>query len=75
MAEPALSTVAFEERMPRPPLVENHRSMAWITDLICGIPESKTPRWWYITIAITGSIAGFGVFCLFYLLFTGVGVW
>ena len=71
----ATSTVPFEERMPRPPLVEKHRSMAWISDLICGIVESKTPKWWYVSIAITGSLAAFGVFCIFYLLFTGVGVW
>jgi Ni/Fe-hydrogenase subunit HybB-like protein len=78
MAETQVSPpkmVPFVERMPRPPLVENNRSMAWITDLIAGVPESKTPRWWFIAIAITGSIAAFGVFCIFYLLFTGVGVW
>lgn len=75
LAESAASTVPFEERMPRPPLVENNRSMPWISDLICGIVERKTPRWWYVSIAITGSIAAFGVFCIFYLLFTGVGVW
>jgi Ni/Fe-hydrogenase subunit HybB-like protein len=75
MAESAASTVPFEERMPRPPLVENNRSMPWISDLICGIVERKTPKWWYVTIAITGSFAAFGVFCIFYLLFTGVGVW
>jgi Ni/Fe-hydrogenase subunit HybB-like protein len=71
----APATVPFEERMPRPPMVLNHRSMSWITNLIAGIPEQKTPLWWYITIGITGSIAGFGVFCILYLLFTGVGVW
>jgi molybdopterin-containing oxidoreductase family membrane subunit len=71
----APATVPFEERMPRPPMVLNNRSMSWITNLIAGIPEQKTPLWWYITIAITGSIAGFGVFCILYLLFTGVGVW
>jgi Ni/Fe-hydrogenase subunit HybB-like protein len=71
----APATVPFEERMPRPPMVLNNRSMAWITNLIAGIPEQKTPLWWYITIAITGSIAGFGVLCILYLLFTGVGVW
>ena len=49
--------------------------MAWISDRIAGIPEQKTPLWWYITIAITGSFAGFGVLCILYLLFTGVGVW
>ncbi|HEX3444019.1 MAG TPA: NrfD/PsrC family molybdoenzyme membrane anchor subunit [Chthoniobacterales bacterium] len=71
----APATVPFEERMPRPPMVLNNRSMSWITNLIAGIPEQKTPLWWYITIAITGSIASFGVFCILYLLFTGVGVW
>ncbi|MBW0001280.1 MAG: polysulfide reductase NrfD [Verrucomicrobia bacterium] len=74
-AASAASTVPFEERMPRPPLVENNRSMPWISDLICGIVESKTPMWWYVSIAITGSLAAFGIFCIFYLLFTGVGVW
>jgi Ni/Fe-hydrogenase subunit HybB-like protein len=69
------ATVPFEERMPRPPMVLNNRSMSWITNLIAGIPEQKTPLWWYITIAITGSFAAFGVFCILYLLFTGVGVW
>ena len=42
MAETQVSTrkmVPFEERMPRPPLVENNRSMAWITDLIAGVPD------------------------------------
>jgi molybdopterin-containing oxidoreductase family membrane subunit len=69
------ATVPFEERMPRPPMVLNNRSMSWITNLIAGIPEQKTPLWWYITIAITGSFAAFGVFCILYLLSTGVGVW
>jgi Ni/Fe-hydrogenase subunit HybB-like protein len=71
----APATVPFEERLPRPPMVQNNRSMSWITNLIAGIPEQKTPLWWYITLAITGSIAGFGVLCILYLLFTGVGVW
>src|SRR5258708_9377185 len=78
MAETQVSApemVPFEERMPRPPLVEHTRSMAWLTDLIAGVPERKTPLWWFISIAITGSIAAFGVFCILYLLFTGVRVW
>jgi Ni/Fe-hydrogenase subunit HybB-like protein len=78
MAETQVSApkmVPFVERMPRPPLVENKRSMAWITDLIAGVPESKTPLWWFIAIGVTGSLAAFGVFCILYLLFTGVGVW
>jgi hypothetical protein len=49
--------------------------MAWISNRIAGIVENKAPLWWWIAIAITGSFAGFGTFCILYLLFTGVGVW
>src|SRR6516225_7516845 len=75
MAEPDASTVPFVERMPRHPLVLNNHSMAWISDRISGIVENKAPLWWWITTCITGSFAAFGIFCIFYLLFTGVGVW
>ncbi|MBV8584892.1 MAG: polysulfide reductase NrfD [Verrucomicrobia bacterium] len=79
MANPTVSPppgmVPFEDTLPRRPLVLNNRSMHLITNLISGIPERKTPLWWFIAIGITGSFAGFGVFCLLYLLFTGVGVW
>ena len=75
MAETDATTTAFVERMPRRPLVWNNHSMAWISDRIAGIVENKAPRWWWVSIAITSSVAGFGVFCIFYLLFTGVGVW
>src|SRR5580692_1751535 len=75
MAESDSSTTVFEERMPRHPLVWNNHSMAWISDRIAGIVENRAPRWWWISIAITSMVAAFGVFCIFYLLFTGVGVW
>ncbi len=75
MAESDASTTVFVERMPRHPLVWNNHSMAWISDRIAGIVENKAPRWWWISIAITSAVAAFGVFCIFYLLFTGVGVW
>ena len=73
MADTPVTT--FENRMPRRPLVLNNRSMAWISELISGICENKAPRWWWVTIAITASIAGIGGSCILYLLFTGVGVW
>src|ERR1700704_5993423 len=71
----APATVPFEERLPRPPMVLNNRSMSWITNLISGIVENKAPMWWWVSIVVTGSFAGFGVCCICYLLFTGVGVW
>ena len=75
MADTEAKMVPFVERMLRPPLVEKNRSMASVTDLIAGGVERKTPLWWWIAISISGSFAAFGVFCIFYLLFTGVGVW
>jgi hypothetical protein len=75
MAEAPATMIPFVERMPRPPMVERHRSMSWITERLAGIPQRKTPLWWWCSIAITGSLASFGVFCILYLLFTGVGVW
>jgi len=75
MADPVSSTIAFESPVPRPSLVLNNRSMAWISDRIAGIVENRAPLLWWIGISITGSFAAFGVFCILYLLFTGVGVW
>jgi molybdopterin-containing oxidoreductase family membrane subunit len=61
--------------MPRPVLVENNRSFAWISDKICGIIEGPTPRWWWICFGVTCFIASFTVVGLTYLVGTGVGVW
>jgi hypothetical protein len=75
MADPIASTSTFESRMPRPPHVLNNRSMAWISDQIAGIVENRAPPLWWVAISIAGTFAAFGVFCILYLLFTGVGVW
>jgi Ni/Fe-hydrogenase subunit HybB-like protein len=75
MADPIASTIAFESGMPRPPLVLHKRSMAWISDRIAGIVENRAPLLWWVAISISGSFAAFGIFCILYLLFTGVGVW
>ena len=75
MAGPIASTVPLESCMPRRPIVLNDRSMAWVTDRIAGIVENKAPRLWWIAISIAGSFATFGIFCVLYLQFTGVGVW
>jgi hypothetical protein len=43
MAEAPATMIPFVERMPRPPLVENHRSMSWISARLADIPREKTP--------------------------------
>ena len=42
-AAPAILAEVKPAVLPRPLLVENNRSFAWITDKICGIIEGKTP--------------------------------
>ena len=70
------TTMAPETQvMVREPLVQNNRSMAWITDKVAGIVEGKTPLWWWISVLITGTIAVLVPIFISYLVATGVGVW
>ena len=64
-----------EEPLPRIPLVLNHRSMAWVTQRICGIVEGPTPLWWVIALAISGTLALICFSCIAYMISTGVGTW
>jgi len=64
-----------EEPLPRIPLVLNNRSMAWITQRICGIVEGPTPIWWIVTFIISVILASICFACIGYMIVTGVGVW
>ena len=72
---PAILSEVNPAVLPRPALVENNRSYAWITDKICGIVEGKTPTWWWVCFCVACFIASFTFVGLFYLVSTGVGVW
>jgi hypothetical protein len=48
MAEAPATMIPVVERMPRPPMVEEHRSMSWITDRLAGIPQRKTPLCFWV---------------------------
>ena len=61
--------------LARVPLVLNKRNFDWVTNRISGAVEGGTPRWWWVSFAITSAIAAFGFFCLGYLISTGVGTW
>ncbi len=63
------------DAITRAPLVLNKRTMSWISSYVSTILESKTPRWWWISIGITGTIALLTPLLLCYLVATGVGVW
>lgn len=71
---PLLEDVTPASR-PRPALVENKRSIAWVTDKICSIVEGPTPRWWWVCFIVSACIASFTLVGLSYLVSTGVGVW
>jgi molybdopterin-containing oxidoreductase family membrane subunit len=61
--------------VPRKELVTGDKDFHWVTEKICGIPESKTPRWWWIMFCVAGFMATFTLFGLTWLVSTGVGVW
>jgi molybdopterin-containing oxidoreductase family membrane subunit len=48
---------------------------AEVTAKVAGIVERKTPRAWYLAIAITGSVTLVLLAMLSYLVVTGIGVW
>ncbi len=71
----AEASASVTPSVARVPLVLNSRNLDWVTNRISGAVEGGTPRWWWVSFAITVMIAGFGLFCLAYLISTGVGTW
>ncbi|MBK27872.1 MAG: hydrogenase [Verrucomicrobiales bacterium] len=63
------------QEMERPALVENNRSIGWISDTVAGVIENKTPTWWKFTIALSLLVSLGLPIGLVYLISTGVGVW
>ncbi len=66
---------AAREFIARPQLVERKRSMAWITETVCGVVEKPAPFWWWVATILAGGIAALGFACIAYQISTGVGVW
>ncbi len=69
------SPEAAAERIKRAPLVTSNRSMSWITDHVASVTEKSAPKWWWIAFTMSASLAMVSVFCIGYLISTGVGVW
>ena len=59
----------------REPLILGHKTYHDITHDIVSPIENKAPRAWYVLLAIAALIAGYGVFCIMYLLSKGIGTW
>ena len=71
-----LKRLAPPAELRRAPVVEGNKGLGWLTDKLSAFAEAKTPLWWWI-LFIPAAFAATVIFptCLFYQVFTGVGVW
>jgi molybdopterin-containing oxidoreductase family membrane subunit len=71
-----LKKLAAPAELRRAPVVEGNPGLGGLTDKLTAFAEGKTPLWWWIFFLPTAFLATvvFPV-CLFYQVFTGVGVW
>ena len=71
-----LKKLAPPAEFRRAPVVEGNKGLGWLTDRLSAFAEAKTPIWWWIAFipAVFCAAVIFPI-CLFYQVFTGVGVW
>ena len=71
-----LKRLAPPAELRRAPVVEGNQGLGWLTDKLSAFAEGKTPLWWWI-LFLPAAFAATVIFpvCLFYQVFTGVGVW
>jgi len=58
-----------------PPLIQGEHDFASLTELVCGLVEQRTPRWWWIAFTVCGSVCLLGGLMTIYVISTGIGVW
>ncbi len=61
--------------LEREPLVQNQRSIGWLSDQIAGVAEGKTPVWWWCAFVPSLFLLAMLGYLILYLMSTGVGVW
>ncbi|MBI1899078.1 MAG: polysulfide reductase NrfD [Acidobacteria bacterium] len=59
----------------RPQLVQGGLSLHDVTEKVSSITEARTPRQWYIALAITGLGTAMLLGCLGWLVWNGIGIW
>jgi molybdopterin-containing oxidoreductase family membrane subunit len=71
-----LRRLAPPAELRRAPVVEGDCNLGRLTDQLSQFAEGKTPRWWWV-LFLPATFAALVILpvCLFYLVFTGVGVW
>ena len=68
-------TLNTPPEMQRVPLVQNQRSLSWITEKVSRIVEEPTPIWWWVAFLLAAPLAMVGLFCIGYQISNGVGMW
>ena len=65
----------FRSELRRAPVVEGSFNLGTLTDTLSEFAEGKTPVWWWV-LFLPAAFAATVIFptCLFYQVFTGVGV-
>ena len=69
------NTLRTIRTLGRAPLVEGKQTYRSLTNLVSGITEAKTPKWWWPAFLVSSSVLTLGVAMAVYLISTGVGVW
>jgi molybdopterin-containing oxidoreductase family membrane subunit len=59
----------------RAPLVTGGQDPASVTEMVCRIPESKTPKAWLAAFVISSAVTVYFFILIGYLIGTGIGVW
>lgn len=63
------------EEIQRVPLVLGDKSFKEVSDIIARPSESKTPKWWFIGLMASSSLALLLFALIGYLVWDGIGVW
>lgn len=59
----------------RGPLINGDKSLAQISRDIIAPIDAKTPVWWFVAMAVSLGMLGFGLYCIYLTLAYGIGGW
>jgi molybdopterin-containing oxidoreductase family membrane subunit len=74
-AEKQIEAPFAPAELVREPLVNNNRSVGWISDQVSAITEGKTPKWWWAAFIPSVLLMSLLGCMLIYKCSVGVGVW
>lgn len=56
-------------------LIDGDKSLKQISKEILAPIDAKTPAWWYIAFIISLGMFGWGLYCKYITISTGIGTW